>query len=146
MRKVVVCAAVLVVGILAAGCGGRGAAPPHRPGPPAAQPLPGAPPGDRPPAGERIVVTVLGKDNFYEPDTLAMRVAVEYEVHFKNVGTTVHNMIFQTQGVVGRDFASDIAVSPDAESAFAVRIDREGTYRFVCTYHPEMVGEARVTR
>jgi plastocyanin len=146
MRRAVVCVAVLVVAALAAGCGGRGAAPPHRPEPPVAEPTPGESPGDRPPAGARTVVTVVGKDNFYEPATVAMRVAQEYEIHFRNEGTTVHNMIFQTQSAVGRDFASDIAVNPGAESVFNVRIDRDGTFRIVCTYHPEMVGDARVTR
>ncbi|MDQ7858382.1 MAG: cupredoxin domain-containing protein [Armatimonadota bacterium] len=90
------------------------------------------------------MITVIGKDNFYEPATLSLRPAADYEVHFKNEGMTVHNLIFQTQAAVGRDFASDIAVSPGAESIIPVRIDRAGTYRFVCTYHPEMVGEARV--
>lgn len=142
MRKGVVCVAVVVAAALAAGCGGRRAAPPRRPGPPVAVSPAGPPAGS--PGGARTVITVIGKDNFYEPATLSLRPAADYEVHFKNEGMTVHNLIFQTQAAVGRDFASDIAVSPGAESIIPVRIDRAGTYRFVCTYHPEMVGEARV--
>lgn len=142
MRNVLWVIAVLVVAAVAAGCGGRSAEQPQ-PQQPAAQPSPGASPGAAAPAGETQEITVIGKDNFFEPATLTLQAGKEYEIVFKNEGTTVHNMIIQAQEA-GGDFASDVAVNAGQASEFKVKIDRPGTYKITCTYHPEMVGEVRV--
>jgi plastocyanin len=132
-------AAVVVVAVLAAGCGGGPGA--QAPAPPPAQPAPGG--AAAPPSGGEIVI--VGKDNFYEPQTLTLKAGQAYDIRFKNDGTTVHNLIIQAKDA-GGDFASDIVVNGGAESLIKVKIDREGTYKIVCTYHPEMVGEVKVTR
>jgi plastocyanin len=149
MRSAGFVVAVLLVTALAAGCGGRGAEQPaQQPAPQPAQPAqpPAAPGAPGAPAASGDTITVIGGDNYYEPATLTITAGREYEIVFKNEGTTVHNMIIQAQAAAGQDFASDIAVNGGAESRFKVKIDREGTYKIICTYHPEMVGELRVTR
>ncbi|MDR7522880.1 MAG: cupredoxin domain-containing protein [Armatimonadota bacterium] len=137
MRSAVWLVAVLLVAVLAAGCGGRSAQPP--------QPQPEQPTGAAPasPAGT-TEIKIVGKDNLYEPATITIKAGREYEFEFDNEGTTVHNLIIQAKDQVGQDFASDIAVNAGQESKFKVKIDKPGTYKMVCTYHPEMVGELKV--
>jgi plastocyanin len=133
----------MVLAVLAAGCGGgQGAqAPSPQAAPPAPGPGPAATPGPAAAPGEIVVV---GKDNFYEPTTIALKAGEAYDVLFKNEGTTVHNLIIQAKDGAGQDFASDIVVNGGGESRIKVKIDRPGTYKVVCTYHPEMVGEVKV--
>lgn len=159
MRNVWCVLAVLVVVTVAAGCGGRGGEQPA-----AQQPTPGASPataaspqpaaspaaGASPAAPGRGVeggeVVIVMKDNLYEPATVTIKAGQEYEFVAKNEGTTVHNLIIQAKDQVGQDFASDIAVNAGQDSKFKVKIDKEGTYPMVCTYHPEMKGEVKVVR
>lgn len=140
MRNALFVVAVMLVAALAAGCGGRGAEQPAQPQQPAGQASPGA---EMASGGE---VKIVMKDNVYEPTTVTIKAGVEYEFDAPNEGTTVHNLIIQAKDQVGQDFASDIAVNAGQESKFKVKIDKEGTYKMICTYHPEMVGEVKVTK
>jgi plastocyanin len=156
MRNALLVITVLLAAALAAGCGGRGAEQPQQP---VAQPSPAASPAapaaspaapaaspavPAPVGGETI--TIIGKDNLFEPATVTVSAGKEYQIVFKNEGTTVHNLIIQAKDAVGSDFASDIAVNAGQDSKFKVKIDKEGTYKMICTYHPEMVGELKVTK
>jgi plastocyanin len=141
--------AVMLVAGLAAGCGGKQAEQPSAPTA-AATPAGGAatpaggaasPAGVAPAAG---AVTILGKDNLYDPASVTIKAGQEVEFTFKNEGTTVHNVIIQSKDQVGQDFNSDIAVNAGQESKFKVKIDKPGTYTMQCTYHPEMKGELKV--
>jgi plastocyanin len=142
--------AVMLVAALATGCGGKQAEQPPAPTAAAtpaggaASPAGGAasPAGGAPSAG---AVTIVGKDNVYEPATVTIKAGQEVEIDFKNVGTTVHNLIVQAKDQVGQDFNSDIAVNAGQDSKFKVKIDKPGTYTMQCTYHPEMKGELKVT-
>lgn len=141
IRGAVWVVAVMLITALAAGCGGKKAEEPKAPeaaGTPA-----GAPAASPQEMGE---VTIIGKDNVFEPAEVTITAGREYEFKFKNEGTTVHNIIIQAKDQVGQDFASDIAVNAMQESEFKVKIDKVGTYKMVCTYHPEMVGELKVTK
>ncbi len=129
--------AVTLVAALAAGCGGKQAEQPSQPT--AAATPAGAPAG-------KAEITIIGKDNVYEPATVTIKAGQEVEIDFKNTGTTVHNIIVQSKDQVGQDFNSDIAVNAGQESKFKVKIDKPGTYKMTCTYHPEMTGELKVTQ
>jgi plastocyanin len=142
MRNAFVIVAVMLVTALAAGCGGRGAQQPAQPQP-AGQASPAAPAAQAPTGG---AIKIVMKDNLYEPATITIKAGQEYEFVTPNEGTTVHNLIIQSKDQAGQDFASDIAVNAGQESRFKVKIDKEGTYKMVCTYHPEMVGEVKVTK
>lgn len=95
-------------------------------------------------ASSGSVIKVIGKDNLYEPVNVTIKAGQEYEFEFDNKGTTVHNYIINSKDQAGQDFASDIAVNGGQESKFKVKIDKAGTYKVTCTYHPEMVGEVKV--
>lgn len=143
MRNAFVIVAVMIVTALAAGCGGRRAEQPAQPQQPAAEVSPAAPAAQAPSGGE---VKIVMKDNLFEPATVTIKAGQEYEFVAPNVGTTVHNLIIQSKDAAGQDFASDIAVNAGQESKFKVKIDKEGTYKMICTYHPEMVGEVKVVK
>ncbi len=119
-------ATVALVAVVAAGCGGRGA-----------QDTPG-------PAANTI--TIIGKDNVYEPATIELKAGQTYELVLKNVGTGVHNAIIKSKAAVGEDFQTDIVVDAGQESKFKVKIDKVGTYAMDCTYHPEMKGQVKVVQ
>jgi plastocyanin len=129
----------LTVAVLAAGCGGRTAQQPQPAASPAAPASPGAAPAR--PAGK---ITILGKDNEYVPPTVEIKAGQETEILFKNVGTSVHNLIVQSKDAVGQDFQTDVVVNANQDSTFKVKIDKPGTYVMQCTYHPEMKGEMKV--
>jgi plastocyanin len=118
-------ATVVVLAVVAAGCGGRGAQ--DQQAPPAAN-----------------VIRIIGKDNLYEPKTIEIKAGQEYEFVFKNDGTSVHNAIIKSKDAVGEDFQTDVVVDAGQESKFRVKIDKAGTYAMDCTYHPEMKGEVKV--
>jgi len=127
MRTALWWVAVALVAVVAAGCGGKAAE--DKPGPAAAS-----------------TITIVGKDNVYEPVNVEIKAGQEYEVVFKNQGTSVHNLVVQAKAAVGEDFQTDVVVNEQQESKFKVKIDKEGTYTMVCTYHPEMKGELKVTK
>jgi len=131
---------VAIVGMLAAGCGGKTAQQPQPTQTPAGQASPGTQPG---PAGK---ITILGKDNEYVPVTVQVKAGQETEILFKNVGTSVHNLIVQSKDAAGQDFQTDVVVNANQDSTFKVKIDKPGTYVMQCTYHPEMKGELKVTQ
>jgi plastocyanin len=141
MRGAVWVVAVIVIAALAAGCGGKKA---EQPKAPEAAGTPAGAPAEAP--MEMGEVVIVGKDNLFEPANVTITAGREYEFNLKNEGTTVHNLIIQAKDQAGQDFASDIVVNAMQESKFKVKIDKEGTYKMVCTYHPEMVGELKVTK
>jgi plastocyanin len=126
MRTAAWWVAVALVAMVVGGCGGKAA---EQPGPAAAN-----------------TITILGKDNLYEPVTVEIKAGQEYEIVFKNQGTGVHDLMVQAKAQVGEDFRTDVVVNEGQESKFKVKIDKEGTYTMVCTYHPEMKGELKVTK
>lgn len=118
---------VALVAIAVAGCGPRDTGQPTTP-------------------EEKGAVTIVGKDNVFEPDTIEVKAGREYEITFKNEGTAVHNLVIQTKDALGQDFASDAAVNTGDTDKFTVTISREGSYKMQCTYHPEMTGTVKVVK
>ncbi|MDR7556592.1 MAG: cupredoxin domain-containing protein [Armatimonadota bacterium] len=137
MRTAVTWMGILVLAVVAAGCGGRAPQQPAQPAPTA-----GAPTAAAPTAGGTI--TIVMKDNLYEPATVEIKAGAEYEFVVPNQGATVHNLVIQ--GVPGGDITSDVAVNAGQESRFKVKIDQPGTYKMQCTYHTEMVGDLKVVQ
>jgi plastocyanin len=153
MRRAVRLVALVLVAAVVAGCGGGGAQQPSQPAaqPPAGQaspagqaPAPASSPATSGGAVTGSEVRIVGKDNLWEPVNVTVKAGQEYEFVVKNEGTTVHNYIINSKDQVGQDFASDVAVNAGQESKFKVKIDKAGTYKVTCTYHPEMTGEVKV--
>lgn len=132
MRTALLWVAVVVIAAVAAGCGGRAPQQPAQPAPTAGAPMAGG------------AITIVMKDNVYEPTTVEIKAGVEYEFVVPNQGATVHNLVIQ--GTPGGDITSDVAVNAGQESRFKVKIDRPGTYKMQCTYHTEMVGDLKVVQ
>lgn len=87
-------------------------------------------------------VTVVGEDeggqnNRFQPAEVTIPAGETVRITFRNEGSAIHNMRVTAEG---REFSSDQIVNPGGSSTFQVKIDRPGSYRFVCDYHPEMTG------
>lgn len=98
--------------------------------------------GDTPaPADTVTEMTVEMHDNFFEPDSFAVKVGDTVTVTTPNVGAAVHNMVILGSDGEERLAMSDLLVQPGEESVFEVTFDAAGTYDFQCDYHlPDMVG------
>lgn len=119
---------LLVAALLAAACSGGGDT---------EKPAGGAS------GGERVVITA--KDNAFQPAQVTIPQGQTVTLVLKNEDAAIHNLRLETKEAAGKDFASDQMVNPGASSEFQVKLDRPGTYRFVCDYHlPGMTGELTV--
>jgi plastocyanin len=98
--------------------------------------------GDTPvPVDTVTEITVEMHDNFFEPESFAVKVGETVTITAPNVGAAVHNMVILGADGQTRLFSSDITVRPGDESVFEATFDAAGTYVFQCDYHlPEMVG------
>jgi plastocyanin len=133
---------VVLAAVVIAGCGGGSSSTTQQPTSQATSQSSGSTsPGD---AATGSTVKIVGKDNVYEPVNVTIKAGQEYEFELDNQGTTVHNYIINSKDQVGQDFTSDIAVNGGQQNKFKVKIDKPGTYKVTCTYHPEMVGEVKV--
>jgi plastocyanin len=139
MRQAVWVVALVVVAAVVAGCGGGSPSSSQ-----SSSPSPATSPASSGGAVSGSTIKIVGKDNLYEPVNVTIKAGQEYEFDFVNEGTTVHNYIINSKDQVGQDFTSDIAVNAGQENKFKVKIDKAGTYKVTCTYHPEMVGEVKV--
>ncbi len=143
MHRSVWLVALVLAAVVVAGCGGGGSSSSSQSSS-SSSPSPASSPAASGGASSGSVIKVIGKDNLFEPVNVTIKAGQEYEFEFDNEGTTVHNYIINSKDQAGQDFASDIAVNGGQESKFKVRIDKAGTYKVTCTYHPEMVGEVKV--
>jgi len=126
MRTGVGVVLIALVAALAAGCGGGG--------------------GERSDSGSATRITIIGKDNVYEPATVEIKAGTEYEFVLKNEGAGAHNAVIEAKAKAGQDFSSDPTINPGDESSWKVKIDQAGTYNVQCTLHPEMKGELKVAQ
>lgn len=128
MRTGVGMVLIALVAAVAAGCAGGGGG------------------GGSSSSGSATAVTIIGKDNVYEPATVEIKAGSEYEFVLKNQGAGAHNAVIEAKAKVGQDFSSDPTVNPGDESKWKVKIDQPGTYAIQCTLHPEMKGELKVAQ
>jgi plastocyanin len=104
---------------------------------------PGANGDDNGATGEPI--TILLKDNLFEPKDITVPVNTEVEITVENEGIAVHNMHVLSKDKEGKDFSSDALVNPGGSSTFTVKFANTGTYDFQCDYHlPDMAGTITV--
>lgn len=98
--------------------------------------------GDTPEPVDTVTeITVEMHDNFFDPDTFAVKVGETVTITAPNVGLAVHNMVILGSDGEERLAMSDTMVQAGQESVFEVTFDTAGTYDFQCDYHlPDMVG------
>jgi plastocyanin len=126
MRRAMRWAVLALIAVVAAGCASGG--------------------GDRTSDSGGPKVTILGKDNVYDPETVEIKAGTEYEFILKNEGAGAHNAVIEAKAKTGQDFASDPTLNPGDESRWRVKIDQPGAYNIQCTLHPEMKGTLNVTQ
>ncbi|HKZ51311.1 MAG TPA: cupredoxin domain-containing protein [Dehalococcoidia bacterium] len=143
VRRPLWLASILVMAgiLLLAACGGGEKATPT---PGAGTPAPGGTPaaGVATPSGGKLVIvgTEQGGRNLFIPDKAQIPVGTEITVEFQNKGQAIHDMFIQ-----GTNFRSDQVVQGGKNSSFKVKIDRAGSFKFICEYHqPEMAGTLEV--
>ncbi|MCC7363359.1 MAG: cupredoxin domain-containing protein [Dehalococcoidia bacterium] len=90
-------------------------------------------------------ITVSMTENKFTPDKLTVKAGVPITFVAKNDGEAVHNMKLLTAKTEGKDYSSELMVSPGKESSFTVTFSKTGTVKFQCDYHlPDMVGTIEV--
>lgn len=95
--------------------------------------------------GGSTEVTVIMKDNVYEPKTITVPVNKEIEFKVKNQGQAIHNMHILSKAAEGQDFQSATIVNPGADNEFKAKFTKAGTYNFQCDFHlPDMAGTITV--
>jgi plastocyanin len=82
--------------------------------------------------------TVKVADDFYSPDSVS--VSKGTKVKFKWVGNHKHNVV-KTKGPGGA--FSSTATSADGVN-FKHKFSKSGTYKIICTIHPEMTMKVKV--
>lgn len=95
--------------------------------------------------GDAGPIAISLVDNLFEPSEITVPVNTEVEITVENKGAAVHNMHVLSMAQEGKDFTSELIVSPGASSTFAVKFTKTGTYDFQCDYHlPDMSGTITV--
>lgn len=119
---------LILAGLSLAACGGDGEAGRE------------AGPGD--PVTE--IVIEMG-DNYFAPDTFTVQAGTTVTITARNTGNAVHNLIIDSQAGEGRNFSSELMVTPGEADVFEATFTQAGTYRFQCSFHlPDQVGTVHV--
>ena len=85
------------------------------------------------------------KDNVYDPKDLKVPVGQTITFNLTNAGTAIHNMHILSQSTEGRDFQSELTVTPGKTSKFTAKFNKKGLVKFQCDFHvPDMVGTISV--
>jgi plastocyanin len=79
-------------------------------------------------------VTVVGKDNLFEPATVKVTADEETTVRFKNEGATPHTFTV-------KDVGADTGIVNAGQSKDVKIKAASGTLEITCTVHPDMKGE-----
>ena len=140
---------LVVVALMAVGCGGDEAAPttsadesttegtPSPEAPPTAEETPDEPAADCAPGGE---IEVEAEDISFDTDCVAAPAGVPFEIEFKNRDPGVpHNFAIYTE-VGGDALFQGKVVTGAADATYQVDAIDAGQYHFQCDIHPTMNG------
>lgn len=100
--------------------------------------------GDDSDGGEAQTVSVIMKDNVFEPDAIEVSEGtVTFEL--KNEGTAIHNMHILSKTAEGKDFMSKTTINGGESDTFTATFTKGGTIKFQCDFHvPDMAGTITV--
>ncbi len=90
-------------------------------------------------------LTVVGKDNTFEPANVTVKVNQESHLTFDNKGAAVHNWhVLNVKDTAGNDVAAQLLPAGQSET-LTFTLATPGTYAFQCDTHPaEMKGTLTV--
>ncbi len=84
--------------------------------------------------------TIVGKNLAFDPSKITIPIHEEVEIIFDNVDAAVpHNIHFETP----KDFKTETKNGPEKDT-LKIKVDKAGTYKFLCDVHPTMTGELTV--
>jgi plastocyanin len=83
-----------------------------------------------------MIATAAGERLAFEPAEVRVADPGPLEIVFRNGSSLEHNLVF----VQGIDARTQSIVEPATSETLSVRLDRPGTYEFVCTIHEGMAG------
>ncbi len=96
--------------------------------------------GDHPPAAE-----ITAQNIAYDRKVIALPADADAVITFTNLDIgTFHNVAVYTEGEPGNPIYNGRPSAKGVEK-YTFRTPSAGTYRYVCDFHPAMVGELRVT-
>lgn len=94
----------------------------------------------QPSAAELTIGTDKGAELRFEPSAATVRQGAQVTLTFKNESTQPHNLFFQKP----MDAGTKLVVPADEQDAIRFTAPAAGTYQFVCTIHPNMMGALTV--
>ena len=81
-------------------------------------------------------LTVVGKDNSFEPANVTVKANQEIVLTFDNKGAAVHNWhVLNVKGTDGKEITTTLIAGGKTE-AIKFTIDKPGTYDVQCDVHP----------
>ena len=90
-------------------------------------------------------LTILLKDNLFEPKNFKVPVNKTVTLLLKNEGAVIHNLHILSKKNEGKDLQSDPIIAAKTESTMTVKFTKKGKVNFQCDYHvPDMVGTITV--
>ncbi len=96
------------------------------------------------PASAGGEITVVMKDNHFEPKQITVAVGQAVVFELKNQGTAIHNMDLPGEATGGKA-AVGSPLSPGSDEKLTATFPKAGTFQFVCDFHkPEMAGTINV--
>lgn len=134
-RRAALVMAPALLFVLAAACGGNGSTK-------TAATTTAAPPSG---GAASNAITIVGKDNVFEPAAATVKANQETTLTFENKGTAIHNIhILNVKGKDGKDIMGQLIAGGKSET-IKFTIEKPGVYNFQCDVHPaEMKGKLTV--
>ncbi len=87
-----------------------------------------------------LIATAPGEQLAFEPAEVRLGDTGPLEIVFRNGSTLEHNLVF----VSGVEARTRTIVLPGTTESLSLRLERPGTYAFVCTIHEGMAGSITV--
>jgi plastocyanin len=95
--------------------------------------------------GGAETVTIVMKDNIFEPKDIEVDEGKTVTFELKNEGTAIHNMHVLSKTAEGKDFMSKTAIEGGGSDTFTATFQKKGSIKFQCDYHvPDMAGTITV--
>ena len=115
---------------------------------PIATPVPaasGAPGASGAPAGGGETIQITAQGVAYQPTTLTTKADAAFHIDFKNQDPgTPHNVTIHKDSPTGQELFKGEVFSGIGEKTYDVPALPAGTYAYVCTVHPSMIGTLTV--
>ena len=129
----------------ASGSGAPASGAPGSAAPGSAAPGSAAPSGQPGGSGQLVVVKISATGIKYDQDTLTAPASTPFQIEFTNNDAGVpHNVSLHTGGAQGAEIFKGVIFNGVATHAYDIQALDAGSYSFVCSVHPTMIGTLNV--